>query len=88
MHSLKLLQNNGKNVERAFIEAAKQLYLKNSNDQDNEDLSTSIKKNGDSTTATASTEKPKQSNTIKITTEKHTGSADESQRKNRKRKWC
>ena len=77
---------SGQNVEKAFIEAAKQLYLKNSNDLENEDLAVSIKRTPDAAISTNSTDKTKQDKTIKITKERHDSNADDNQRKTKKKK--
>lgn len=77
---------NGQNVEKSFIEAAKQLYIKNSSDLDNEDLAVSIKRPTDSTQTPNTTSSNQQDKTIKITKDKHNSAADDDQRKNKKRK--
>jgi hypothetical protein len=77
---------NGQNVEKSFIEAAKQLYIKNSSDLDNEDLAVTIKRPTDSTQTPNTTSSNKQDKTIKITKDKHNNAADDDQRKNKKRK--
>ena len=77
---------SGQNVEKAFIDAAKQLYLKNSNDLDNDDLAVSIKRPTDSTPTTNTSNSSKQDKAIKISKEKHNTAADNDQRKTKKRK--
>mmetsp|Transcript_8306 Transcript_8306/g.9423 ORF Transcript_8306/g.9423 Transcript_8306/m.9423 type:complete len:83 (+) Transcript_8306:489-737(+) len=70
---------NGKNVESAFIEAAKKLYFKSSGDKEDYQLTTVFKKNTDPAPL-------KTTNSTKLNKELHEKKAEDEQRGKKKKK--